>query len=138
MKQFRVLFVCIGNSCRSQMAEGFANRYGHDVLTAESAGLAPASIIVPRTYAAMEEKNITLDGHFPKGLETFNLRKFDLVVNISGRSLPKSSAKNVDTWEVPDPIAMGPEEFRVVRDDLERRVMRLILDQRQKQSSPGR
>lgn len=138
MKQLRVLFVCIGNSCRSQMAEGFANRYGADVLAAQSAGLAPAEIIVPRTYAAMEEKNINLDGHFPKSIDIFNVRKFDLLVNISGRKLPKGKAANTVAWDVPDPIGMGPEEFREVRDDLERRVMRLILEERMKRSSPGR
>ena len=117
------------------MAEGFARKYGADVLAVQSAGLSPASIIVPRTYWAMEEKNIDLEGQFPKSFDVFNLRNFDLVVNISGHKLPGRTATPVETWNVADPIAMGAEEFREVRDDLERRVMRLILDRRLKQSA---
>ena len=56
----RVLFLCIGNSCRSQMAEGFANRYGQDVMKVASAGFAPASIVQPLTRKVMEDKNINI------------------------------------------------------------------------------
>src|SRR3954464_13235438 len=61
----RILFVCIGNSCRSQMAEGFARAYGSDVLDIQSAGLSPASIVQPLTAQTMMERNIRLDGQFP-------------------------------------------------------------------------
>src|SRR5579862_5164669 len=66
----RVLFVCIGNSCRSQMAEAFARAYGSDVVSAHSAGLSPAMIVAPLTRVVLEEKNIRSDGQFPKTVES--------------------------------------------------------------------
>ena len=62
----RVLFVCVGNACRSQMAEGFARTYGSDVMIPASAGLAPASGVASATIRAMDEKNIDLRDHFFK------------------------------------------------------------------------
>ena len=61
-----MLFVCIGNACRSQMAEGFARAYGGDVMEAASAGLSPAVAVPPDTIRAMDEKNIDIRGQFPK------------------------------------------------------------------------
>jgi len=64
----RVLFVCVGNSCRSQMAEAFARLYGNDVIIAASAGISPAYSVAPDTMRAMREKNLDLRDHFPKSL----------------------------------------------------------------------
>src|SRR2546428_11597948 len=64
----RVLFGCIGNSCRSQMAEGFARAYGSDVMVARSAGLSPATVIAPLTRQGVAERKFRLDDHFPEGL----------------------------------------------------------------------
>ena len=63
----RVLFVCIGNACRSQMAEAFARAYGSDVLSAHSAGLAPAGAVPPLTRQVLNERNIPVEGQYPKG-----------------------------------------------------------------------
>jgi arsenate reductase len=60
MRRYRVLFVCIGNSCRSQMAEGFAKAYGDDILAARSAGLNPCEMVSPVTVQLMAEKGISL------------------------------------------------------------------------------
>src|ERR1700681_1166513 len=79
----RVLFVCIGNACRSQMAEAFARAYGSDVVTAHSAGLAPASAVPPLTRQVLAEKNVPTEGQFPKGLTMLTGEPFDLVVNLS-------------------------------------------------------
>ena len=65
----RVLYVCIGNSCRSQMAEGFAHKYGHDVMIAASAGLAPAIDVAQNTIRTMDEKDINVRDHFPKTIK---------------------------------------------------------------------
>src|SRR5947199_10683087 len=65
----RVRFVCIGNSCRTQMAEGFARAYGPDVMVARSAGLSPATVIAPLTRQALAERNIRTDDHLPKRLD---------------------------------------------------------------------
>jgi len=126
----RVLFVCIGNACRSQMAEGFATAYGSDVLVAASAGLAPASGVHPVTVRAMEEKNIDLKDHFPKALRHLGRAQFDLIVNMSGSFLPHPPSGQIIDWDIDDPVLMDWEDHCGIRDEIERRVMELILDLR--------
>jgi arsenate reductase len=99
----RVLFVCIGNSCRSQMAEAFARAYGADTLWVQSAGLGPAPMVAPLTRQILEEKNVRSDYQFPKGLDMMAREKFDLVVNMSGRKFKFPSGEMVE-WVVRDPI----------------------------------
>jgi len=111
------------------MAEGFARAYGADVLTAESAGLAPAMSISPLTHKVMLEKNIDLGHLFPRRLDTLK-GSFDLVINISGQKLPDSVQAPVEEWSVLDPIGLPEEVFRDVRDEIEQRVMRLVLAMR--------
>jgi arsenate reductase len=132
----RVLFVCIGNSCRSQMAEGFARNYGRDVMTVQSAGLAPASIIAPLTRDVMLEKNIRIDNQHPKSLVALRDTKFDLIVNMSGVQLPSWVNCEVVEWSVRDPIGESADVYRAVRDQIEHQVMQLILDLRS--THPGR
>ncbi len=126
----RVLFLCIGNSCRSQMAEGFARRYGADVLEPSSAGLAPASIVQPLTKTVMEAKNINLDAQYPKDLGSVDVPGFDMIVNMSGRKLPARIPIEVRDWKIEDPIGRSEEIYLKVRDEIEHLVMRLILDLR--------
>ncbi len=123
----RVLFVCIGNACRSQMAEAFARAYGSDVMEAASAGLSPAVAVPPDTICAMDEKNIDIRGQFPKSLIHLAAQKFDLIVNMSGRSLPSVSTP-LRVWKVPDPILMDYEKHCEIRDQVESLVMGLILE----------
>jgi len=127
----RVLFVCIGNSCRSQMVEAFARTYGSDVIVAASAGLAPAFSVAWDTTRAMAAKHIELHEHFPKDLAYWGKTTFDVVVNMSGSYLPGifGTAKIVD-WDVPDPIHVDYDEHCAIRDAIERRVMTLILELR--------
>jgi arsenate reductase (thioredoxin) len=130
-KKKRVLFVCIGNSCRSQMAEAFARAYGSDILTVRSAGLAPASIVQPLTRKVLTEKNIPSEGQFPKGLESVAADSFDVVVNISGEPLPaRTAAHRSIEWRVRDPIGQSESLYRSVADEIEALVMRLILELR--------
>src|SRR5580698_6940777 len=105
LSKARVLFICIGNSCRSQMAEGFARTYGGDVLIAASAGLAPAYMVAQDTVRAMEEKNIDIRDQFPKGLKQLGRAHFDLFVNMSGYDLPPDIETPVRRWDVADPVA---------------------------------
>ena len=133
----RVLFVCIGNSCRSQMAEAFARAYGDDVLIAGSAGLAPAFTVAPDTIRAMAEKNLDVRAHFPKSLRQMERAQFDRVINMSGVPLPEMSSPVVD-WEVADPIGLNYGEHCQVRDDIERKTMDLILDLRREKQEPSR
>jgi arsenate reductase (thioredoxin) len=123
----RVLFVCIGNACRSQMAEAFARTYGSDVLIPASAGLAPAMGLAPDTMRAMAEKNIDLRDQFPKSLRQLERARFDLAVNMSGYSLPEIAAEQVEEWDVPDPVSMEFDDHCAIRDKIERLVMELVL-----------
>ena len=126
----RVLFVCIGNACRSQMAEAFARAQGSDVLVASSAGLFPARAVPPDTLRAMKEKNLDLSGQFPKSVVDLDGAKFDLILNMSGFPLPPIGGAAVREWEVPDPIVMDYKGHCAVRDQLERLVMDLIQELR--------
>jgi arsenate reductase (thioredoxin) len=121
----RVLFVCIGNACRSPMAEGFARVYGPDVLDAQSAGLAPAMAVAPLTHHVMLEKNVDLGDCYPKELGRVE-GAVDLVINMSGYDLPQLAAAQVEVWDIPDPIGESEDLFRLVRDDIEHRVRELI------------
>lgn len=136
MDRVRVLFVCIGNSCRSQMAEGFARKYGADVMEPHSAGLYPAVDVSPLTKKVMLEKNVDLSAHFPKGLEALAGARFDLVINMSGQRMPMPLSVPVEEWKVRDPIALSEDVFREVANEIEQRVMRLVLTLRARPQIP--
>ena len=128
----KVLFVCVGNSCRSQMGEGFARAYGSDVMKAESAGLSPAGFIAELTREVMGEKNIDLSGHFPKDISEVDFPSFDIVVNISGYMLPVETRARVLHWEVQDPIGEDKEVYQQIAQQIEMLVMQLILELRRR------
>jgi arsenate reductase (thioredoxin) len=130
----RVLFVCIGNSCRSQMAEGFARRYGEDVMIAASAGLAPALGVALDTIRTMDEKNIDVRDQFPKSIQQLGRAQFDLIINMSGFGLPDDAA-SPRNWDVQDPIGEDYETYCKVRDQIEGLVMSLILELRRAQKT---
>ena len=132
----RVLFVCIGNSCRSQMAEAFARAYGTDVMVPASAGLSPATGIAPDTMRAMAERNLDLRDHFPKSLRHLGRSQFDLVINMSGFDIPDSTGAEIRFWDVLDPVFLDYEEHCQVRDAIERLVMTLISELRRDRDSP--
>jgi len=125
----RVLFVCIGNSCRSQMAEAFARAYGADVMDVQSAGVSPATMIAPLTRRTLAERNVNIGDQFPKGMDIIRRLPFDLVVNMSGIPVVLPGARIVE-WVVPDPIGQRDSVYREVASQLEGLVMRLILDLR--------
>ena len=133
MSRARVLFVCIGNSCRSQMAEGFALKYGADVMEPHSAGLAPAGTVAALTGKVMLDKNVDMSSHFPKGLDEVAKGPFDLVINMSGQRMPVPKGVTVEEWKVRDPMGLSEEVFREVANEIEQRVMRLVLTLRAKQ-----
>lgn len=124
----RVLFVCIGNACRSQMAEGFARAYGADVMEPASAGISPAMITPLETRDTMAEKNIDISEQFPKPLSIFPRDHFDMVVNMSGYPVP--GYPQAISWTVADPIGGTAEQYRATRDSIEHLVMQLIIELR--------
>jgi len=132
----RVLFVCVGNACRSQMAEAFARVYGQDVLVAASAGLTPAMSVMRDTVHAMAEKEIDVRDQFPKSIRHLGRSRFDLVVNMTGLPLPDDVSAPVEEWSVPDPVSLDYDEHCEVRDQIERLVMDLILKLRREQHAP--
>ena len=107
------------------MAEGFANAYAPNLVEAASAGLEPAKRISRRMVAVMEERNIRVDGHAPRPLTDFDLDSFDLIVNLSGRSLPPSTARVLPV-PLPDPAHGDMDLHRQVRGSVER-VVRTLL-----------
>jgi protein-tyrosine-phosphatase len=122
----RVLFVCIGNAFRSQMAEAFARAYGGDAVEADSAGLAPVVEVPEITKKVMREKGIELEGHFPKALLHMDVKGYDLVVNMTGVPL-KLAVPEVIEWQVPDPVGGGEKAARETRDLIEQLVAGLLI-----------
>ncbi|HLK48529.1 MAG TPA: hypothetical protein VKT49_10360 [Bryobacteraceae bacterium] len=120
--------MCIGNSCRSQMAEAFARAYGSGVIEPASAGVYPALRIASDTLQAMAEKNLDLKGQSPKSVEQVDLSKFDLIVDMSGGLMEGIHKPPVEVWDVPDPIVLEYEEHRAVRDRIELLVKDLIRE----------
>jgi len=112
------------------MAEGFARKYGSDVIAPASAGFAPAPIVQPLTKKVMEAKNINIDNQFPKSLDQVGVAQFDLIINMSGTKLSGHMEAEVREWNVTDPIGQSEEIYIQVRDQLEHQVMHLILEVR--------
>ncbi len=125
----RALFVCIENSCRSQMAEGFAQKLGEGALEAFSAGSKPSGKVNVRAVAFMREKGIEIGAHASKGLTDIPAVKWDYIVTMGcGDACPSLPAKNRIDWNLPDPKNLSDDDFRKVRDDIEARVRDLIKD----------
>jgi arsenate reductase len=127
MRKKRVLFVCIGNAFRSQIAEGFANAYGGDAVEAESAGIAPVLAVPEITKTVMREKDIDISRHFPKALVHMDLKSYDVVVNMSGMPVHAPAGVEVLNWQVADPVGAGDKAVREVRDEIEQLVTGLLI-----------
>jgi protein-tyrosine-phosphatase len=123
----KFLFVCVENSCRSQMAEAFARMYGGDDIEALSAGSRPSGVVNLKAIASMKEIGYDLSTHVSKSLEELPDVKWDLVVTMGcGDECPYFTAKRREDWQIPDPKDMGPDDFRVVRDEIAQRVRSLL------------
>ena len=117
----RILFVCVGNSCRSQMAEGIAKFHGHD---AASAGTHPATEISSNAIAVLENMGINTDGMSPKYLDLFNVENFDLVISM-GCGVECPAIKLDDDWELADPVGQSLAVFQETAREIERRILKL-------------
>jgi arsenate reductase (thioredoxin) len=123
----RVLFVCVENSNRSQMAEGFAHIHGLGRIEAFSAGSHPSGRINPKAIEAMKEVGYDLTTHTSKGLDEFDGREFDAAVTMGcGDECPLVFAKRRVDWKIPDPRDMTLDQFRDVRNLIEAKVKELI------------
>jgi arsenate reductase (thioredoxin) len=124
----KILFVCIENSNRSQMAEAFAKMYGGENVEAYSAGSKPSGIVNPKAIAAMKDLGYDLNTHHSKSLEEVKaIAPFDAVVTMGcGDACPWMPAKKFIDWQIPDPKNMKPAEFNTIRDLIAMKVRDLL------------
>src|SRR5438067_1371943 len=113
----RIIFVCVENSNRSQMAEAFARIHGEGKVEAFSAGSRPSGRANPKAIAAMKEIGYDLTTHASKGLDSFNGKDVDAAITMGcGDECPLVNAKQRFDWQIPDPKDMPPEQFREIRN----------------------
>lgn len=123
----RLLFVCVENSCRSQMAEAFARELGGRSVEAHSAGSRPSGRVDPRTISFMAELGLDLSSHRSTSVDELTGASFDAVVSMGcGDACPHVAARRRVDWDVPNPKEMPAEAFRGVRDEIRSRVGELI------------
>lgn len=123
----RILFVCVENSCRSQMAEAFGHIHKTDGVAVHSAGSKPSGQVNPRAHEVMAELDYDLSNHHSKGLEPFQQTDFDAVITMGcGDNCAGVSGSLWQDWALPDPKAMPLPEFRKVRDEIEQKVIHLL------------
>jgi protein-tyrosine-phosphatase len=123
----RILFVCVENSNRSQMAEAFARIHGAGRVEAHSAGSRPSGRVNPKAVEAMREVGYDLTTHTSKGLDGFNGTAVEVAVTMGcGDECPLVLAGRRVDWQIPDPRDMTPDEFRGVRNLIESKVKELI------------
>jgi len=138
MPKPKVLFICLGNSCRSIMAEALARHRCGDRWEAASAGLNPLGFVAPMTLTVLAEMGVNLAGLRSKGLEEFDLTEYRLLINLSEHSLqgciPPDDAVRVQERPVPDPYGSGLEVYRRSRDAINQVIIRELC--REEASSP--
>lgn len=122
----RVLFVCVENSNRSQMAEAFAHIHGGNSVDAQSAGSKPSGVINPKAIRFMDELNYDLSKHASKSLDDIE-GEFDAVITMGcGDNCPWIPAMLREDWGLPDPKNMDDDAYRTVRDEISLRVKKLL------------
>jgi len=122
----RILFVCVENSNRSQMAEAFAHIHGGDHVEALSAGSKPSGQLNPKAVRFMSELDYDLSRHASKSLDAIE-GEFDAVITMGcGDNCPWVPAKRREDWALPDPKHMSDDDYRAVRDDISARVRALL------------
>jgi arsenate reductase len=122
-----ILFVCVANSCRSQMAEAFARALGGDNWEIWSAGSRPSGRLHPVAVQLMGERGIALTAHYSKGLDQVPARRWEYVVTMGcGDACPQVPARYRLDWQIPDPVSLSQDEARQVRDSIEHQVRELM------------
>jgi len=122
-----VLFLCVENSCRSQMAEAFARIHGAAVVNAYSSGSQPSGTVNTMAIESMREIGYPLDSHRSKSVSQIPPLEYDLVVTMGcGDACPAIQATAREDWEIPDPKEMNSADFRKIRDLIEVKVKELV------------
>ncbi|ASY28078.1 arsenate reductase [Candidatus Planktophila limnetica] len=124
-----VLFVCVHNAGRSQMAAGFMNSLGAGRVEVLSAGSAPKDSINPIAVQAMQEVGIDISNNVPKVLTPEAVQESDAVITMGcGDACPFYPGKRYEDWVLDDPAGQGIESVRVIRDDIKKRVEQLLSE----------
>ena len=129
-KKTKVLFICLGNSCRSPMAEAIARHRYPDLIEASSAGLMALGVIASPTTAVLTERKVPAAGLASKPLTEQSRRAAELIINMSGRPgswMSKDGGPRVEDWDVGDPYGSDLDVYREICDDIERRLKDLAL-----------
>ena len=122
-----VLFVCVHNAGRSQMAAGYLTRLAGDRVTVLSAGSEPADQVNPVAVQAMAEEGIDITAATPKILTTEAVQESDVVITMGcGDTCPIYPGKRYEDWDLADPAGQGIEAVRPIRDDIKKRVENLL------------
>jgi len=125
----RVLFVCVENACRSQMAEGFFNALSRGKAVAESAGNKPAEEVNPLAARVMKEVGLDISKHKPKMINAEMINEADKVVLMGcGKDACPTVPKEVVDWHIEDPVGKGIQKFREVRDIIKGKVEELLVE----------
>jgi len=129
MASVTILFVCVHNAGRSQMAAGYARALGGDRVTVLSGGSAPGAALNPMAVAAMAEEGIDISAEVPHLLLTDDVTASDAVITMGcGDACPIFPGKRYEDWELTDPAGKGLDEVRPIRDEIKGRVTRLLDD----------
>lgn len=124
-----VLFVCVHNAGRSQMAAAFLSNLSAGQIEVRSAGSAPADIVNPAAVAAMNEVGIDMSTEVPKILTAETVKESDIVITMGcGDACPIFPGKRYEDWQLDDPAGQGVEAVRPIRDDIRARVASLISE----------
>jgi protein-tyrosine-phosphatase len=122
-----ILFVCVENSNRSQMAQAFSNIHGKEIIDAYSAGSKPSGVINQKAISSMSEINYDLSSHQSKSLTEIPDVVYDYVITMGcGDACPFVKANNREDWNIPDPREMNENNFREVRNLIEQKVISLV------------
>ncbi len=125
----RILFLCIENSNRSQMAQAFAQLDGADIAEAHSAGSHPSGTVNPKAIAAMQELGYDLSTHQSKSIADLPPDTFDIAITLGcGDACPLHRARHRIDWQIPDPKNLPPVEFNQVRDLIRTKVRELLKE----------
>lgn len=128
-KKPSVLFVCVHNAGRSQMAAAYLSTLADGAIEVRSAGSAPADSVNPAAVAAMAEEGIDMSAEIPKVLTTDAVRESDVVITMGcGDSCPIFPGKRYEDWELEDPAGQSLESVRPIRDDIKSRIQALIAE----------
>lgn len=126
-KMKKILFVCVENSCRSQMAEAFAKIHGKDVMESYSAGSRASGKVNEKALRAMREVGYDLAVHQSKSLNDIPDIEYDFAITMGcGDECQNVRAKQREDWAIPDPKNMNEQEFNEIRDMIQQKVLSLV------------